>query len=50
MGYMHILFPKFLRQALRERAHTGLTRRKGTGHNDAPSGRGCTCEYEGASL
>ena len=49
MGYMYILFPKLLRQALRKSAHTKLTRRKSAGHNVAPSGCSRTREYEGAS-
>ena len=49
MGYMDILLPKLLRQALRKSPHSKLTRCKGAGYNAASNGRRCTCEDEGAS-
>ena len=49
MGYMYILFPKLLRQALRKSPHSKLTGGKGTGHNVSPSGCRRTCEYKSAS-
>ena len=50
MGYVYILFPKLLRQALRKSPHSKLTRSKGTSHNIASSGGGRTCEYKCAPL
>jgi len=49
MGYMDIVFPKLLRQALRKAPHSKLARRKGTRYNVAFNGRRPTCEDEGAS-
>ena len=49
MGYMDILFPKLLRQALRKSPHSKLTRRKGARYNVTFNGRRRTCEDEGAS-